>query len=430
MTQSEFHVNLRCVFGMCLSLSRPRPGMELCYSSSSEEDEGTDLRHKHYRDTHSRTHTDYEPDRRFTYNSHKVRRKPSEQTQKESSPKVFPDFQTELHAANQELAYPGDPCMGMASDPESEGGASPDHALRLWMQEVKSEHSSHVSSRANSVLSLTDTEQEGREDQENDNVKEGQTKGTEKRRSKTRLYVYGVVRVYVWQDLASSPIGRFAFRPLPPPPPPPHACTCVRPVSSIVPELVQRNTLPSHSPQTDPTSKTAPDATDPAQNTWTLNRNIPLETRYVVVLVITEEPYETQDLTGQKQEPNTGHDEEQALEQQQTQKPGQQEKTDQDKNQEQKREETQEPKEQERQEKEQQEQEQEQKQTTDNNSARREDKDYKNAKQTRTETNGDTGTGTGTGAKTNQATKKTKTAETQEVDGRRRHKPGQDGEGA
>uniref|UniRef100_A0A4W4DYT4 Teneurin transmembrane protein 1 n=1 Tax=Electrophorus electricus TaxID=8005 RepID=A0A4W4DYT4_ELEEL len=153
-----------------------------------------------------------------------------------------------------------DPCMGMASDPESEGGASPDHALRLWMQEVKSEHSSHVSSRANSVLSLTDTEQEGREDQENDNGKNT------------------AVRVCVC--VCVSPLVGLRSGPSPPPPPPPHACTCVRPVSSIVPELVQRNTLPSHSPQTDPTSKTAPDATDPAQNTWTLNRNIPLETRH------------------------------------------------------------------------------------------------------------------------------------------------------
>ncbi|KAL7834175.1 hypothetical protein SRHO_G00284220 [Serrasalmus rhombeus] len=56
--------------------------MELSYSSSSEEDEGTDLRHKHYRDTHSHTHSDYEPDRRFTYNSHKVRRKPNDPSQK------------------------------------------------------------------------------------------------------------------------------------------------------------------------------------------------------------------------------------------------------------------------------------------------------------------------------------------------------------
>lgn len=86
---------------------------------------------------------------------------------KEPSQTAFPDFQTELHAANQELAYPGGVSAGVASDAESEGGASPDHALRLWMQEVKSEHSSCLSSRANSVLSLTDTEQERKSEPEN-----------------------------------------------------------------------------------------------------------------------------------------------------------------------------------------------------------------------------------------------------------------------
>ncbi|XP_022536740.2 teneurin-1 isoform X2 [Astyanax mexicanus] len=232
------------------SLSRPRPGMELSYSSSSEEDEGADLRHKHYRDTHSHTHSDYEPDRRFTYNSHKVRRKPNELTQKEPAQMAFPDFQTELHSANQELAYPGGGAsVGMASDPESEGGASPDHALRLWMQEVKSERTSCVSSRANSVLSLTDTEQEGRGEQDNDN------------------------------DLPSSPVARFSFRPLPPPPPPPHACTCVRPAPSAAPELIQRNTLPARGHQSE-SSKTAQDDSGQSENTWALNSNIPLETRH------------------------------------------------------------------------------------------------------------------------------------------------------
>ncbi|GAA6068103.1 teneurin-1 isoform X1, partial [Tachysurus ichikawai] len=62
------------------SLSRPR--MELSYSSSSEEEDEANLRHKHFRDSraHSHTHTEYEPDRRFTYNSHKVRRKPHDIT--------------------------------------------------------------------------------------------------------------------------------------------------------------------------------------------------------------------------------------------------------------------------------------------------------------------------------------------------------------
>lgn len=75
-----------------------------------------------------------------------------------------PSYQAELRSAPQH-GYP----LGMGSDveTETEGGPSPDHALRLWMQEIKSEHSSCLSSRANSVLSLTDTEQERKSDGEN-----------------------------------------------------------------------------------------------------------------------------------------------------------------------------------------------------------------------------------------------------------------------
>ncbi|XP_026066564.1 teneurin-1-like isoform X1 [Carassius auratus] len=231
------------------SLARPHPGLELSYSSSSEEEDGTSLHHKHYREAH--THTDYEPDRRFTYNSHKVRRKPMEQPQKDfSDPSQtgFPNFQTELHAANQELAYPGGMSAGVPSDPESEGGASPDHALRLWMQEVKSEHSSCLSSRANSVLSLTDTEQERKSEPEN--------------------------------DLPSSPVAQFSFRPLPPPPPPPHACTCARPAPAPLPEVVQRSTLPARCQPLDSGNKAGQDDNGQTHNTWALNSNIPLETRH------------------------------------------------------------------------------------------------------------------------------------------------------
>ncbi|MCJ8748937.1 hypothetical protein PDJAM_G00170270 [Pangasius djambal] len=74
-------------------------------------------------------------------------------------------------------------------------------------------------------------------------------------------------------NLPSSPVGRFSFRPLPPPPPPPHACVC-SPTSGI-PDPIQRNTLPTRNHQTE--NKTQQDKT---HNTWALNSNIPLETRH------------------------------------------------------------------------------------------------------------------------------------------------------
>lgn len=73
-------------------------------------------------------------------------------------------YQTDLHAISQH-GYPIE--MGSDADTETEGGASPDQALRMWMTGMKSEHSSCLSSRANSALSLTDTDHERKSDGEN-----------------------------------------------------------------------------------------------------------------------------------------------------------------------------------------------------------------------------------------------------------------------
>lgn len=75
-------------------------------------------------------------------------------------------YQTDLHGVS-EHSYPLE--VGSDVDTETEGGASPDHALRMWMRGVKSEHSSCLSSRANSALSLTDTDHERKSDGENGN---------------------------------------------------------------------------------------------------------------------------------------------------------------------------------------------------------------------------------------------------------------------
>lgn len=75
-------------------------------------------------------------------------------------------YQTDLHGVS-EHSYPLE--VGSDVDTETEGGASPDHALRMWMRGMKSEHSSCLSSRANSALSLTDTDHERKSDGENGN---------------------------------------------------------------------------------------------------------------------------------------------------------------------------------------------------------------------------------------------------------------------
>ncbi|CAI5793785.1 teneurin-1 isoform X2, partial [Podarcis lilfordi] len=75
-------------------------------------------------------------------------------------------YQPDMHAVSQ-CGYPIE--MGSDVDTETEGGASPDQALRMWMSGMKSEHSSCLSSRANSALSLTDTDHERKSDGENGN---------------------------------------------------------------------------------------------------------------------------------------------------------------------------------------------------------------------------------------------------------------------
>nr|XP_025873692.1 teneurin-1-like [Vulpes vulpes] len=73
-------------------------------------------------------------------------------------------YQTDMHSVSRH-GYQLE--MGSDVDTETEGAASPDHALRMWIRGMKSEHSSCLSSRANSALSLTDTDHERKSDGEN-----------------------------------------------------------------------------------------------------------------------------------------------------------------------------------------------------------------------------------------------------------------------
>uniref|UniRef100_A0A6I8NTH1 Teneurin-1 n=1 Tax=Ornithorhynchus anatinus TaxID=9258 RepID=A0A6I8NTH1_ORNAN len=155
-------------------------------------------------------------------------------------------YQTDIHDVAQH-GYQIE--MGSDVDTETEGGGSPDHALRMWMRGMKSEHSSCLSSRANSALSLTDTDHERKSDGEN--------------------------------DMPGSPHNQFTFRPLPPPPPPPHACTCARKPAPTADSL-QRRSMTTRS-QPSPAAPTPPTSTQDSvhlHNNWVLNSNIPLETRH------------------------------------------------------------------------------------------------------------------------------------------------------
>ncbi|XP_015274960.1 PREDICTED: teneurin-2-like [Gekko japonicus] len=56
---------------------------------------------------------------------------------------------------------------GSDADSDIEGGMSPEHAIRLWGRGIKSRRSSGLSSRENSALTLTDSDNENKSDEEN-----------------------------------------------------------------------------------------------------------------------------------------------------------------------------------------------------------------------------------------------------------------------
>ncbi|ETE60330.1 Teneurin-2, partial [Ophiophagus hannah] len=56
---------------------------------------------------------------------------------------------------------------GSDADSDTEGGMSPEHAIRLWGRGIKSRRSSGLSSRENSALTLTDSDNDNKSDEEN-----------------------------------------------------------------------------------------------------------------------------------------------------------------------------------------------------------------------------------------------------------------------
>ncbi|XP_030431053.1 teneurin-1 isoform X7 [Gopherus evgoodei] len=230
-------------------LSKVKHEMDLAYTSSSDESEDGRKPRQSY--DSRETLNEYSQELRLNYNSHSRKRKADDKSTQEmefcENPHIVCSaYQTDLHGVSQH-GYPLE--MGSDVDTETEGGASPpDHALRLWMTGMKSEHSSCLSSRANSALSLTDTDHERKSDGEN--------------------------------DIPGSPRNQFTFRPLPPPPPPPHACTCSRKPPPTTDSLQKRSMTTRSQPS--PATQTPPTSTQDSihlHNSWVLNSNIPLETR-------------------------------------------------------------------------------------------------------------------------------------------------------
>uniref|UniRef100_A0A8C2HQ84 Teneurin-2 n=1 Tax=Cyprinus carpio TaxID=7962 RepID=A0A8C2HQ84_CYPCA len=137
---------------------------------------------------------------------------------------------------------------GSDADSDPEGPISPEQAIQLWAsQDIKSRRSSGLSSRENSALTLTDSENENKSDDES--VRNHQST-------------------------------------LRPPIPPPHNHQTLSHHQSSANSL-NRNTLsgrrnPIHAPPSAPgEGPTTPESVQ-LQDSWVLNSNVPLETRSVV----------------------------------------------------------------------------------------------------------------------------------------------------
>ncbi|XP_030789956.1 teneurin-1 isoform X3 [Rhinopithecus roxellana] len=249
-------------------LSKVKHEMDLAYTSSSDESEDGRKPRQSYNSRE--TLHDYNQELRMNYNSQSRKKKEVEKSTQEmefceTSHTLCSGYQTDMHSVSRR-GYQLE--MGSDVDTETEGAASPDHALRMWIRGMKSEHSSCLSSRANSALSLTDTDHERKSDGENGFKFSPVCCDMEAQAGST-------------QDVQSSPHNQFTFRPLPPPPPPPHACTCARKPPPAADSL-QRRSMTTRS-QPSPAAPAPPTSTQDSvhlHNSWVLNSNIPLETRH------------------------------------------------------------------------------------------------------------------------------------------------------
>ncbi|XP_058297334.1 teneurin-1 [Hylobates moloch] len=249
-------------------LSKVKHEMDLAYTSSSDESEDGRKPRQSYNSRE--TLHEYNQELRMNYNSQSRKRKEVEKSTQEmefceTSHTLCSGYQTDMHSISRH-GYQLE--MGSDVDTETEGAASPDHALRMWIRGMKSEHSSCLSSRANSALSLTDTDHERKSDGENGFKFSPVCCDMEAQAGST-------------QDVQSSPHNQFTFRPLPPPPPPPHACTCARKPPPAADSL-QRRSMTTRS-QPSPAAPAPPTSTQDSvhlHNSWVLNSNIPLETRH------------------------------------------------------------------------------------------------------------------------------------------------------
>ncbi|GCC26925.1 hypothetical protein chiPu_0005345 [Chiloscyllium punctatum] len=152
------------------SLTKSRREKDRRYTSSSVDSEDSKVPHKSY--SSSETLKAYDQDPRLGYGNRvkEVVHQESDEYGRpgsnfslrelgltEATPHPGTGYRTDLGLSHTGYS------ISARSDTETDGVMSPENAMRLWGQNVKSTRSSCLSSRANSALTLTDTELENTE---------------------------------------------------------------------------------------------------------------------------------------------------------------------------------------------------------------------------------------------------------------------------
>ncbi|ETE57348.1 Teneurin-4, partial [Ophiophagus hannah] len=130
------------------------------YTSSSAESEDSKIPQKSY--SSSETLKAYDQDSRMIYGSRvkdMVPQEADEYCRTDVSPPHGTLYRTDLGLPHGSYSI----SAGSDADTETDAIMSPEHPVRLWARSTKSGRSSCLSSRANSNLTLTDTEHDNTE---------------------------------------------------------------------------------------------------------------------------------------------------------------------------------------------------------------------------------------------------------------------------
>uniref|UniRef100_A0A3B4YN06 Teneurin-4 n=1 Tax=Seriola lalandi dorsalis TaxID=1841481 RepID=A0A3B4YN06_SERLL len=228
-----------------------RQDTERRYTSSSADSEDGKPNTKSY--SSSETLKAFDHDSRMAYGSRVKEMVHHEVDEFEALPSHVATYRTDLGMPHRDYSV----SVGSDADTETDGIMSPEHAVRLWgRSNTKSGRSSCLSSRANSNLTLTDTEHEN----------------TENGRS-----LFSVTSLC----LSSSGTLHCVFFHLPYPPP------SIAHHAASINSLNRGNYTPRSNPSPAPTDSSIPPEgpangqdSGSAQDNWLLNSNIPLETRH------------------------------------------------------------------------------------------------------------------------------------------------------